>query len=346
MPNDPAPPPDRYAKQTRFAPLGEEGQRRLAESRVLLCGCGALGSVLAQTLVRAGVGSIRIVDRDYLELSNLQRQVLFTEQDVADRLPKAVAAAEHLRRANSSVEIEPVVADVTHKNLARLAEGADLLLDGTDNFETRLLVNDFSIDRGVPWVYGGVIGAEGRVMPIVPGETACLACLVPEPPGPGEAPSCDTAGVLGPAVGVVASIQSIEAIKLLAGRREEISEGLTVVDLWSGRWRRLAVNRDPDCRACARRELDWLTGERGSQAVVLCGRGAVQIRPTADAPPVDLVAMRAELAKLGEVTGNDYFVHLDLPDHEVTLFDDGRAIITGVEDEAAARTVWARCFGG
>ena len=186
MPNDPAPPPDRYAKQTRFAPLGEEGQRRLAESRVLLCGCGALGSVLAQTLVRAGVGSIRIVDRDYLELSNLQRQVLFTEQDVADRLPKAVAAAEHLRRANSSVEIEPVVADVTHKNLARLAEGADLLLDGTDNFETRLLVNDFSIDRGVPWVYGGVIGAEGRVMPIVPGETACLACLVPEPPGPGE----------------------------------------------------------------------------------------------------------------------------------------------------------------
>ncbi|MEQ8849720.1 ThiF family adenylyltransferase [Botrimarina sp.] len=338
--------PDRYAKQTRFAPLGEQGQRRLGEASVLLCGCGALGSVIAQTLVRAGVGRLTLVDRDFLELSNLQRQVLFNEADVAQRLPKAVAAAAHLRAANSEVEVEPVVADVTAANLAGLAAGHTLLMDGADNFETRLLVNDYAVREGVPWVYGGVIGAEGRVMPVLPGESACLACLVPEPPAPGDTPTCDSAGVLGPAVGVVASLQAIEAMKLIAGAADAVAHGLTVVDLWAGQWRRLAVQRDPQCRACGRRRFDWLEGRRGSQAVVLCGRESVQLSPPRGAPPVDLEAMRARLAPLGEVAGNDYLLRLRYEGHDITLFEDGRAIISGVDDEAAARSVWARCLGG
>lgn len=343
MPTDPL---ARYAKQTRFAPLGEAGQQRLLASRVLLCGCGALGSVIANTLVRAGVGHLTIVDRDFLETSNLQRQVLFTEQDVTDRLPKAIAAANHLRAINSAVTVEPIVADVTANNLAKLAAGHDLVLDGTDNFETRLLVNDYAVREQVPWVYGGVIGAEGRVMPIVPGETACLACLMPDAPAPGETETCDSAGVLSPAVNVVASLQALEAMKLLADCRDALVEGLTVIDLWDGRWRKLAVPRDPACRACGERQFDWLDGRRGSQAVVLCGRGAVQISPPPGTPPLDLTAMRAVLAPLGEVTGNAYLLRLQYEGHEITVFSDGRAIIGGVEGEAQARSVWSRCVGG
>ncbi|TWT97045.1 Molybdopterin-synthase adenylyltransferase [Botrimarina colliarenosi] len=336
----------RYAKQTRFAPLGEAGQARLATSSVLLCGCGALGSVIASTLVRAGVGKLTVVDRDFLEVSNLQRQVLFDENDIAEGLPKAVAAANHLRAANSTVEVEPLVADVTAANLPSLAAGCDLLLDGTDNFETRLLLNDYAVREGVPWVYGGVIGAEGRVMPIVPGSSACLACLLPEPPAAGETETCDSAGVLGPAVNVVASLQAMEAIKLLAGAGDAIAHGLTVVDLWAGRWRRLAVPRDPSCRCCGQRQFDWLEGRRGSRAVVLCGRGAVQISPPEGSPPVDLAVMRAKLAPLGVVAGNAHLLRLNYDGHEVTLFADGRAIISGVDDEAAARSVWNRVLGG
>lgn len=343
MPIDPL---ARYAKQTRFTPLGEAGQQRLLASRVLLCGCGALGSVIANTLVRAGVGHLTIVDRDFLETSNLQRQVLFTEQDVTDRLPKAIAAANHLRAINSAVTVEPIVADVTANNLATLAAGHHLVLDGTDNFETRLLINDYAVREQVPWVYGGVIGAEGRVMPIVPGETACLACLMPDAPAPGETETCDSAGVLSPAVNVVASLQALEAMKLLADCRDALVVGLTVIDLWDGRWRKLAVPRDPACRACGERRFDWLDGRRGSQAVVLCGRGAVQISPPPGTPAVDLAAMRAVLAPLGEVTGNAFLLRLQYEGHEITVFGDGRAIIGGVEDEAQARSVWSRCVGG
>lgn len=339
---------DRYAKQTRFAPIGDAGQARLAASRVLLCGCGALGSVIANTLVRAGVGRLTIVDRDFVELSNLQRQVLFNEQDAEERLPKAIAAARRLATVNSTVEVEPQVADLTPDTLPRLAEGHDLLVDGTDNFETRLLVNDYAVREGVPWVYGGVIGAEGRVMPITPGRdgSACLACLIDEPPAPGETPTCNSAGVLGPAVGVVASLQALEAIKLLVGADDAVAHGLTVVDLWNGRWRRLTVPRDPACRACGKRRFDWLEGRRGSQAVVLCGRGAVQISPPAGSPPVDLSSMRAKLAPLSEVTGNEYLLRVRYQGHDITLFADGRAILSGVEDEAEARTLWAKCLGG
>lgn len=349
----------RYAKQVRYAPLGKEGQRRLMAGRVLVVGCGALGSVIAETLVRAGVGSaqdglVRLVDRDFLEHSNLPRQVLYTEEQADAGLPKAIAAADRLRQINSATHLEPIIADVSHRNMTELAEGVDLIVDGTDNFETRLLVNDYAVKHRVPWVYGGVIGAEGRVMPVVPStgpsETACLACLVPEPPAAGEMPTCDSAGVLGAAVNVIASLQSLEAIKLLSGAHDAVNTGLTVVDLWSGRWRRLDVPRDSDCRCCGQADYEWLDGRRGSQTVVLCGRGAVQLTPPEGSGPIDLPAMRAKLAPLGTLTGNPFLVRLRLSEanggHEITLFADGRAIISGVDDEAQARTIWNRYIGG
>lgn len=352
-------PPTRYAKQTRFTPLGEEGQARLMAGRVLIVGCGALGSVAAESLVRAGAGSrgvgfVRIVDRDFLERSNLSRQTLYTEKQADEGLPKAIAAGDRLKTLNAETRLDPRVADVTPQTLAGLAEDVDVIVDGTDNFETRLLVNDYAVKHRVPWVYGGVVGAEGRVMPILPGETACLACLAPDAPAPGETPTCDSAGVLGPAVGVVASLQSLEAMKLLAGKREALTTGLTVVDLWNptgpGRWRRLEVPRDPDCRCCGRGDYEWLDGRRSSHAAVLCGRGAVQLTPPGDAPPPDLPALRAKLAPLGRVVANPFLLRLTLPEtaggHELTLFADGRAIVGGVETEAEARSVWSRCLGG
>ncbi len=340
----------RYSKQTRFAPFGVAGQKRLFASKVLICGCGALGSVIANTLVRAGVGHIRLVDRDFLELSNLQRQVLYNEQDVADGLPKAIAAAKHLTQINSEVTVEPLVADITHRNLGELAEGIDLILDGTDNFETRLLLNDYALMQGIPWVFGGVIGGEGQVMPIIPGKTACLACLVSEPPLPGESPTCDTAGVLGPAVNVIASIESLEAMKLLAGLDEDLATGLTVMDLWHGRSRRLAIDPSPDCRACGQHDYVWFEGRRASETVILCDKGAVQIRPPEAEGRIDLDAMRAMLSSIagvvGEVTGNQFLIQFDFEGHKVTLFADGRAILGGTKDESEARGLLARCLGG
>ncbi|TWT87373.1 Molybdopterin-synthase adenylyltransferase [Pseudobythopirellula maris] len=337
----------RYSRQTRFAPIGDDGQRRLSEATALVAGCGALGTHLAEALVRAGVGRVRLVDRDYVELSNLQRQALFDEADVAAGLPKAVAAAAKLRRINSEVTVEPVVADVTHRNIAELAEGAGVVVDGADNFELRLLVNDYCVKHALPWVYGGVIGAEGQTMPVLPGETACLACIAPEPPPVEATPTCDSAGVLGPAVSLVASLQAVEALKILSGNLEAVSRKLTVVDLWSNRIRQLAVDalRDSgDCPACGRGEFPWLEGRRGAEPVVLCGRNAVQLSPPSDAG-IDLVAMQAKLAPLGQVTANPYLLRLEIEGYQITLFADGRAIVAGVEDPAEARSVLARTVG-
>src|SRR6185503_372777 len=216
----------------RYAPLGEAGQRQLLESRVLLCGCGALGSVLANTLARAGVGHLRIVDRDFLELNNLQRQVLYDEEDVAAGLPKAIAARQRLAKINSEIEIDAVVADVDHTNIERLLEGVGCLIDGTDNFETRFLLNDAAVKLGIPWVYGGCLGAEGQSLTILPGQTPCLRCLMPEPPPPGTTPTCDSAGILATIIGVIASLEANEGLKILSGHRDAISRTWTVLDLW------------------------------------------------------------------------------------------------------------------
>jgi molybdopterin-synthase adenylyltransferase len=340
---------ERYSKQVLFAEIGEAGQRRLLGSRAVLCGCGALGTVLAETLVRAGVGCLRIVDRDFVELSNLQRQILFDEHDVAERLPKAVAAAEKLRRINSSVTIEPVVADVDHTNVLRLVQGMDLILDGSDNFELRFLINDASLETGVPWIYAGVIGSHGQVMPIFPNESACLRCLIDRLPEPGTTETCDTAGVIGPAVQVIASLEAVDALKILSGRPEQVSRTLTYVDVWEGTFRRLNLGdlrERADCPACKQGDRSWLSGQQGSQTSVLCGRNAVQVSPP-QRGSLAFEVLADKLKETGDVHFNAYLLRLAPynTSYELTVFRDGRAIIKGTEDLGIARAVYSRYIG-
>ena len=337
---------DRYVRQVRYPPLGAEGQARLCASRVLVCGCGALGSMLANVLVRAGVGLVRIVDRDFVETSNLQRQVLFDEQDVADQLPKAVAAAQKLRKINSQVRVEGIVADVNPTSIEHLCDGIDVIVDGMDNFETRFLVNDLAVQRRIPWVYGGCLGAEGQTMTILPGETACLRCLMNECPPPGTMPTCDTAGILAPIVGVIASIQAIEAIKILSGHREAISRSLTVVELWDNCVRQVDVSKlrdQVDCPTCKQGEFPWLAGKQASQSAVLCGRNAVQLTPPGPGVGLDELARRLE--GVGRVSRNEFLLRLKVDAYELTIFPDGRAIISGTSDVATARTLYAKYIG-
>jgi len=337
---------DRYVRQIRYAPFGRAGQERLAASKVLVCGCGALGSMLANTLVRAGVGLVRIVDRDFVETNNLQRQMLFNEDDVAAQLPKAVAAAEKLRKVNSEVQVEAVVTDVNYANIESLGQGVDAIVDGTDNFETRFLVNDFAVERGLPWVYGGCLGAEGQSMTILPGETPCLRCLMAECPPPGTMPTCDTAGILAPVVGVIASIQAIEAIKILSGHRDAISRYLTVVELWDSCIRQVNVaslREQVDCPTCKRREFPWLAGKEGSRSAVLCGRNAVQLTQPGVTLPLEQLARQLE--GVGQVTRNAFLLRLKVEAYEITVFPDGRAIVGGTSDAAVARTLYAKYIG-
>ncbi len=340
---------ERYSRQVLFSELGEAGQTRLMQGRVLLCGCGALGTVLAETLVRAGVGQIKIVDRDFVELSNLQRQVLFDETDVAARLPKAIAAAEKLKQINSTVDIEPIVADIDHTNILSLAADVDLILDGTDNFEVRYLINDVSLELGIPWIYCGCIGSTGQTMTILPGKTACLRCLIDTAPEPGSTETCDTAGILGPTVNVIASLEAVDAIKLLAGKEDLIKPVLTVVDIWEGSYRQMSVadlREKSGCKACHEGERIWLKGEQGSRTTRLCGRNAVQVAP-ADKGKIVFEDLAEKLKHSGEVDFNPYLLRLNLknPDYEISLFRDGRAIIKGTDDPSVAKTVYARYIG-
>jgi molybdopterin/thiamine biosynthesis adenylyltransferase len=279
-------------------------------------------------------------------LSNLARQSLFDESDAAAGLPKAVAAAEKLRGINSSVEIEPVVADMNHANIERLCDGVNVILDGADNFETRFLLNDAAVKLRLPWIYGGCVGAEGQTMTILPGETPCLRCLMETCPAPGSTPTCDTAGILGPIVGVIASIESLEAIKILSGNRDFISRHLTVVDLWENRLKQVHVSQlrdQSDCPTCKREEFPWLAGREGGRTAVLCGRNAVQLSHSGVS--ISLPDLAQRLTGVGEVTLNQYLLRLKIPPHEITLFPDGRAIISGTNDIATARTVYAKYIG-
>jgi molybdopterin-synthase adenylyltransferase len=340
-------PTSRYDRQARFAPIGDEGQRRLGEGRALVCGCGALGSVVAETLARAGVGFVRIVDRDFLELNNLQRQVLYTEEDVADGLPKAIAAANHLLQINSEVQVEPVVADVTFQNIAELATDVDIILDGTDNFAVRFVLNDFAVKNKKPWIYGGCIGAEGQTMTILPGESACLACLMNDAPPPGTTPTCDTAGIIAPIIGVIASIESSEALKMLSGHREAVSRKLTIIDLWDNQIRAVDLGRlrdSSDCRVCKHGEFVWLSGERGSTSAVLCGRNAVQLSASASSP-ASLDDIAARLNGVGQIQKNAFLLRFSVDDYVLTVFPDGRTIVSGTNDIATARTLHARYIG-
>jgi len=338
---------ERYSRQVRFPPFGEAGQRALLKSRVTLCGCGALGTVLANHLARAGVGSIRIIDRDFIETHNLQRQVLFDEDDVAQNLPKAEAAARKIRAINSTINVEPVVTDIDHTNIIDLVSDADVILDGTDNFETRYLINDAAVKLGKPWIFGGVIGSEGQTMTIIPGKTPCLRCLIETAPPPGMTPTCETAGVLGPAVAVIASFEAIEAIKLLAGAWDALNAELIMVDIWDWTFRQLKVAGlmgKVNCPCCGERRFEWLDGGLGSHTTTLCGRNAVQIaarRPD----PLDFRELASRLTGLGEVRFNNFMLRFGTEGYEFTVFPDGRAIIKGTNDIAKARTLYAQFVG-
>ncbi len=337
----------RYARQMRYAPLGDQGQRRLATARVLVCGCGVLGSVIANTLVRSGLGYVRLVDRDFLELNNLQRQVLFDEEDVAAGLPKAIAAASKLRKINSQVTVEPVVTDVDYRNVIELTDGVDLVVDGTDNFETRMLLNDVALKRRLPWVYGGCLGSEGQTMTILPGETACLRCLMHDTPPPGTTPTCDTAGILAPIVNIIASLQASEAIKIASGNLAAINRQLLIIDVWENRVRQInleSLRTSGQCPACQGTEFPWLDGQRASHSAVLCGRNAVQLSP-AERATLSLDRLAEKLAAVGRVTQNRYLVRATVDDYVLTLFADGRAIISGTDDIATARGVYAKYVG-
>ena len=337
---------DRYQRQTRFASLGEAGQQKLGEGRVLVCGCGALGSSVADILVRAGVGFVRVVDRDFVERDNLHRQFLFSEQDAEDNLPKSIAAAKRLRQANSDVEVDPEVTDVSARNLAMLADDVHLIVDGTDNFETRYLLNDYAVANSRPWIFAGCVGAEGQTFAIVPGETPCLSCIMPEPPPPSALPTCETAGVLAPIVQLIASLQASEAMKLLSGNRAALNPSLTVVDLWNNQLRTVGLTqgRSESCPTCGKRSFPWLEGKRGSATTQLCGRNSVQIAP-AEGQRVDLETLADKLRGVGSVTANPFLVRLQVAEFLLTVFSDGRTIVAGTDDPAIARSVHAKYVG-
>ncbi|HEU0092611.1 MAG TPA: ThiF family adenylyltransferase [Vicinamibacteria bacterium] len=336
----------RYSRQELFAGIGREGQARLGSARVVVVGCGALGSVASEMMVRAGVRSLTVVDRDFVEESNLQRQSLFDEADVALGLPKAAAAETHLRALNAGVEVRGVVTDLVSDNADALLAGADLVLDGTDNFETRFLLNDVCVRAGIPWVYGACVGSYGLALLVRPKVSPCLRCLLEERPAPGSGPTCDTAGVVAPIVHVIAGIQVGEALKLLAGRLDSLLPGLVTVDLWTGQFDVLDLRgRAPWCPACTAGQFDYAVAGPAGGSAVLCGRDAVQVRPGPNAH-VDLGALAERLGASAEVRAvNEHLVRFVVPEAELVVFRDGRAIVKNVRDTAQARSLYAKYVG-
>ena len=332
---------ERYSRQILFPGIGERGQEALLHAHAVIAGCGALGSFHAAALARAGVGRLTLIDRDYVEPSNLHRQWLFEEADAAEALPKAAAAERHIARINSSIRVRGVIADLTSSNAAELLGDADIILDGTDNFETRYLINDFAVSRGIPWVYGAAVASYGITMPVIPGTSACLRCVYPDPPT-GAQPTCETAGVLNVIVSAVASIQVADALRILTGAA--LRARITTADLWNGGGIRQidAPARDPDCPTCARGEFPYLEdGRRPPES--LCGRNAVQIAGCAR--PIDLAALQVRLEPLGVVRANEYALRFTTGAYELTVFPDGRAIVKGTSDTGIARSLYARYVG-
>lgn len=337
---------ERYSRQVLFPEIGAAGQQKLHDARVLLVGCGALGASHAEMLARAGIGRLRIVDRDFVEFTNLQRQSLFRESDAAERLPKAIAAAARIAEINSGIQVEPVVADVNNSNVESVMGGCDLVLDGTDNFQARYLLNDACIKHNRTWIYGAAVSSYGTTMTIVPGETPCLRCIFEEMPEAGSAPTCDTAGVIMPVISSIAAIQVAEALKLIVGDLDSLHRSLIHIDVWRNEWRKIKLaGPAPDCPACGRGELEFLNADAQVFAAVLCGRNAVQIAPPGTGR-IDLSALAKKLAPIGEVKQNEYLVRFVLSEGmELTIFADGRAIIKGTDDIAAARSLYSRYVG-
>jgi adenylyltransferase/sulfurtransferase len=334
----------KYSRQVLFTGIGESGQKRLIASSAVIVGCGAIGAATANQLVRAGVGRLRLIDRDFVEPSNLQRQTLFEEEDARNALPKAIAAEQKLLAINSDVATEGIVADLVPSNAEELLDKFDLILDGTDNFETRLLINDIAVKSGRPWIYAAAVGSYGLSMTIVPGKTACLACLL-EPAGKSQGleETCDTIGILGPIVNLVASLQSSEALKLLAGREEALHGHLLSCDVWTGHLQSVRIARNDACRACVRKEFRYLLGE-AQPHITLCGRDSVQIHERNRA--LNLKELGAQLRQtISEVRQNEYLLRFRVPPYEMTVFADGRAILKGTKDPGVARSLYARYIG-
>jgi adenylyltransferase/sulfurtransferase len=333
---------DRYSRQVLFKEIGAEGQARLADARIVIVGCGATGSVLASLLARAGVGTIRVVDRDYVEPSNLQRQSLFDENDARESVPKAIAAARQIARFNSEIVVEPHVADLIPRNTDEFLAGVHLVLDGTDNFETRYLINDYAVKNSLPWIYAAAVGSYAVTMNVLPGETACLACIFPDSPR-GTIETCETAGILNTAVNLVTSLAATEALKFLTGARAKMRRTLLSWDVWRNEQAEVAAaSPRAGCRACGERDFIHLAGE-GRPHITLCGRNSVQIHERER--PVDFAEITARLNQLGSVRHNDFVLKFFRDPYEITLFPDGRAIVKGTTDAAIARSLYARYIG-
>jgi len=336
---------ERYSRQILFREIGGSGQEKLLSSRVLIVGCGALGSAHAEMLARAGVGHIRIVDRDFVEFTNLQRQTLFKESDAADRLPKAVAAKTRLAEINSEIEVDAVVADVNNSNVESLLVGCDVVLDGTDNFQVRYLINDACVKHKKTWIYGAAVSSYGTTMTIIPDQTPCLRCIFDEMPDVGSSPTCDTAGVIMPIIAMVSATQVSEALKLLVDDRDSLHRSLMQFDVWANDRQRIKLDGpDPKCKCCGEHVYEFLDAENPEFSAVLCGRNAVQIAPPLQTN-IDLAALAERISSVGEVKQNEYLLRFTSGENEMTVFRDGRAIIKGTDDVSAARSLYARFVG-
>lgn len=335
---------DRYSRQILFGGIGEEGQRRLLAARVLIVGCGALGSAHAESLARAGVGHLRIVDRDFVEPSNLQRQTMFTESDAEQRLPKAIAAANHLRQINSEIEIEPHILDINYSSIEQLLDACDVVIDGTDNFATRYLINDACVKHNVTWIYGAAVGSYGVTMTIRPHQTACLRCVFEEAPAAASAPTCDTSGVIMPIISVVSAVQVSEVMKLITGQIDALHASLMQFDVWRNEWRKINPGAPRvDCPTCALGKYETLS-EAADGAAVLCGRDAVQISPS-HPTQINFSSLADRLRRAGEVKFNEYLLRFKTGEFELTVFQDARSIIRGTDEIALARSLYAKYIG-
>ena len=335
---------DRYSRQILFNGIGEDGQRRLLGARVLIVGCGALGSAHSESLARAGVGHLRIVDRDFVELSNLQRQTMFTEDDAEQRLPKAIAAANRLRLINSEIEIEPHILDINYSSIERMIDGCDVVIDGTDNFATRYLINDACVKHNINWIYGAAVGSYGVTMTIRPHQTACLRCVFEEAPPAASAPTCDTSGVIMPIINIVSAVQVTEALKLITGKVDDLHGSLMQFDVWRNEWRRIGPGAPrPDCKTCGAGIYETLS-HVGEAAAILCGRDAIQISP-AQPTRINFSSLAERLRRAGEVMFNEYLLRFKTGKFELTVFQDARSIIRGTDEIATARSLYAKYIG-
>lgn len=336
---------ERYSRQVLFSKIGAAGQEKLGRARILIAGCGALGASHAEMLARAGVGFLRIIDRDFVEYTNLQRQTLFAEEDAEHRTPKAVAAARRIRDINSGIKVESIVTDINHSNIESMLDDCDVVIDGTDNFQVRYLLNDACVKLGRPWIYGAAVSSYGTTMTVVPGETPCLRCIFEELPDAGSAPTCETAGVIMPIITSISSIQVAEAIKFVVGDGEAMHRSLIQIDLWKNDWRTVALGSpEPDCVCCGSHNFEFLNAEVSEFSAVLCGRHAVQIAPSS-LVEIDLDRFADRIKFITPVNQNEYLVRFTVDDLEVTVFSDGRAIIKGTEDVSVARSIYSKYVG-